>query len=491
MRLFNASSRVKEEFIPIDNNKVKMYACGITVYDDCHIGHARQAIIFDVISQYLRYKGYEVTYVRNYTDVDDKIIARANSEGINALSYSQKKIEEAEKDLAMLRIIDADIKPKASEYIEKIITFIDGLIKKGHAYAVERGDVYFSVNSFTEYGKLSNRNTEELLNGVRKFVEEGKESPADFALWKAAKEGEIYWESPWGNGRPGWHIECSTMILDTLGESIDIHGGGKDLIFPHHENEIAQSEAFTGKPFAKYWIHNGLITINGQKMSKSLGNSMTIKQALKKYNPEVIRYAMLEKHYSTEIDINDKVFSLSEKQLYYFYNTLVKINEFISNFGNNGNGKVIDNTVIDNIEKDFIASMDDDFNTSGAITHMFAICKYVNTLLSNKKLIKEDTSITLSKIKEKIVQVFSIIGLMQENPQSFVEELKSKHLKLLGISPDYIEDIILQRINAKTNKNYEIADKLRNTLLEQGIILNDGRDGTSWDIKELYSIGIE
>lgn len=489
MRVFNAYSRVKEEFTPINKNKVTMYACGITVYDDCHIGHARQAITFDIISQYLRYKGYDVTYVRNYTDVDDKIIARANSMGINVLSYSQKKIDEAEEDLSKLKVIDADIKPKASEYIGKIINFIEGLINKGHAYATERGDVYFSIRSFNEYGKLSNRNTDELLNGVRKDVEEGKESPFDFALWKSAKEGEIFWGSPWGKGRPGWHIECSAMVLDTLGESIDIHGGGKDLIFPHHENEIAQSEAFTGKTFAKYWVHNGLITINGQKMSKSLGNTMTIKQALEKYNPEVIRYAMLEKHYSTDIDLNDKVFSLAEKQLYYFYNTLAEINVFSNMYGNNTDGKVIDNSIVENVEKSFIASMDDDFNTAAAISDMFSVCKYVNALIINKKHQKQDISETLTKIKEKVKQQFSIIGLFQETPEVFIKELKSKHLYNLGITENYIEDLILQRDDAKVNKNYEIADRIRNILFEQGIILKDSKYGTSWDIKELYNIG--
>jgi cysteinyl-tRNA synthetase len=487
MKIYNAYSREKEAFIPLEGNKVKMYACGITVYDDCHVGHARQAIVFDVISQYLRHKGYDVTYVRNYTDVDDKIIARAHSEGINPLTYSQKKIEEAETDLSMLGVIDADIKPKASDYIEKIINFVDGLIKKGHAYATERGDVYFSVSSFKEYGKLSNRNTEELLNGVRKDVEEGKESPIDFALWKSAKAGEIYWESPWGKGRPGWHIECSTMVIDTLGESIDIHGGGKDLIFPHHENEIAQSEAFTGKPYAKYWVHNGLITINGQKMSKSLGNSMTIRQALEKYNAEVIRYTMLEKHYSTAIDLNEKVFSLAEKQLYYFYNTLLKISEF-QRSNNYSNGRVIDPSIIENIQMSFNDSMDDDFNTAAAISELFAVCKYVNTLINSTRFAKEDIAATLSQIKDTLVQVFSLIGLLTGNPQNFVDKLRTKHLQILGVTAEYIEEIILQRANAKACKDFQAADYLRKNLLDKGIILNDSKDGTSWDIKELYSL---
>lgn len=486
MRVYNAQSREKEELVPIVKNKIKMYACGITVYDECHIGHARQAITFGVISQYLRYKGFDVTYVRNYTDVDDKIIARANQEGINALVYSQKKIEEAEEDLARLRVTDADIKPKASEYIEKMIAFIEGLIKKGNAYSTTRGDVYFSVKSLEGYGKLSNRNIDDLINGVRKDVEEGKQDPLDFALWKSAKPGEISWTSPWGEGRPGWHIECSTMVYDTLGESIDIHGGGKDLIFPHHENEIAQSEAFTGKPFAKYWIHNGLITINGQKMSKSLGNSLTIKQALANYHPEVIRYAMLEKHYSTEIDLNDKVFSLAEKHLYYFYNSLVKAKEFIEINKSETLGKIADETLVENIDKDFIASMDDDFNTAAAISNLFAIFKYINTLLIDKKIFKEDITFTLDVIIKKLDENFSIIGLLQDNPDEFVSELKNKHMKNLNINVETIEDEIQKRNEAKANKDYQLSDTLRAALLEKGIILNDKKEGTSWDVKDLY-----
>lgn len=489
MKVYNAYSGMKEEFIPMEKGRVKMYACGITVYGDCHIGHARQAIIFDIISRYLRYRGYHVTYVRNYTDVDDKIIARANSLSTDVLSYSRKKIEEAEADLAALHVIDADIKPKASEYIDLIINFVSGLIHKGHAYSTARGDVYFSVESFNGYGKLSNRNTDELLNGVRKDVEEGKQNPLDFALWKSAKEGEISWDSPWGKGRPGWHIECSAMVLNTLGESIDIHGGGKDLVFPHHENEIAQSEAFTGKPFARYWVHNGLITINGQKMSKSLGNSLTIKQALSQYHPEVLRYAMLEKHYSSNVDLNERVFQLAEKQLYYFYNTLAKINVYSQNNGNLTDGTVIDPSYTDSIGKDFVEAMDDDFNTAAAIAQLFSICKNVNMLISSKKYSTADILVTASEIKEKTVRMYSLLGLLQQTPESFIEQMKAKHLRELGITQPEIESMILQRNKAKQEKDYTKADKIRNELLERGIILNDGKDGTGWDIKDLYNIG--
>ncbi len=489
MRVYNAYSGTKEEFIPIKEGRVKMYACGITVYDDCHVGHARQAIIFDIINRYLKFRGYDVTYVRNYTDVDDKIIARANALNMNVLAYSQKKVEEAEEDLSALRVTDADIKPKASEYIELIIKFTDGLIQKGHAYSTSRGDVYFSVESFKGYGKLSNRNTDELLSGVRKEVEEGKQNPLDFALWKSAKEGEISWDSPWGKGRPGWHIECSAMVLNTLGESIDIHGGGKDLIFPHHENEIAQSEAYTGKPFAKYWVHNGLITINGQKMSKSLGNSLTIKEVLSLYHPEVIRYAMVEKHYSSNVDLNEKVFQLAENQLYYFYQTITNINTTIKNNGTPTDGAVLEPAFIETIGKDFIEAMDDDFNTAAAIAQLFSICKYANTLISNRKHSGRDICATLGEIRNKTVSMFSLLGLLQETPESFVADLKNKHLKNLGITQDEILDFILQRNKAKQEKNYEVADKIRNELLDRGIILNDSKEGTRWDIKDLYNIG--
>ena len=329
MKIYNSLTKKKEEFVPIEKDNVKMYACGITVYDDSHIGHARASVTYDMVCCYLRFLGYKVKYVRNYTDVDDKIIARANALNMNALDYSEDRIKAAEDVFKKLGADFPDVKCKASENIENIIDFVSKLIKKGYAYPTEKGDVYYSVKKFKDYGKLSNINTEDLLNGVRKDVEEGKKDPLDFAVWKSAKPGEISWKSPWGNGRPGWHIECSCMVLHNLGETIDIHGGGKDLIFPHHENEIAQSEALTGKPLANYWMHNGLIKINGQKMSKSLGNSLTIKHALELYNPEVIRYAIVSKNYSSDIDLGESEFAIAEKHLYYFYNTINAINKFL------------------------------------------------------------------------------------------------------------------------------------------------------------------
>jgi len=487
MKIHNSLTNSKEEFVPINENEVKMYACGITVYDHCHIGHARQALTYEVMTQYLRYRGYKVTYVRNYTDVDDKIIARANEQGINALEYSKSKIEEAEKDLASLNIIDADIKPKASEYIDKIINFVSGLIEKGYAYPTEKGDVYFAVKSFPGYGKLSNRNPDDMLNGVRIDLEEGKRDPIDFALWKSAKENEIYWESPWGKGRPGWHIECSAMALNTLGETIDIHGGGKDLVFPHHENEIAQSECLTGKKLANYWTHNGLIKVNGQKMSKSLGNSVTIKDLVAKFHAEVIRYTFLSKHYSTDLDLTDKEYALAEKQLYYFYNTLNNIDEYLKD----KDIQYVEKETAKKIKDKFVEAMDDDFNTSAAMSELFGIFKNANNILVDKKKDGIEKIEELSQIKNATVEVFNVLGLFKTNPSEFIQKLRNKHLNILGMNEDEISNIIEERKQAKADKDYTKADELRNSLNEKGIILNDTKEGTTWDIKELYSISVD
>ena len=482
MKIYNSLTRKKEEFIPIEKDNVKMYACGITVYDDSHIGHARASITYDMICCYLRFLGYKVKYVRNYTDVDDKIIARANALNMNALDYSENRIKDAEKDFAKLGADFPDVKCKASENIDNIIDFVSRLIEKGYAYPTEKGDVYYIVKKFKDYGKLSNINTDDLLNGVRKDVEEGKRDPLDFAVWKAAKPGEISWKSPWGEGRPGWHIECSCMVLHNLGETIDIHGGGKDLIFPHHENEIAQSEALTGKPLANYWIHNGLIKINGQKMSKSLGNGLTIKQALELYNPEVIRYAIVSKSYSADIDLNDGEFALAEKHLYYFYNTISAIDKFLTQ---NTEMKEVANEVADGIEARFREAMDDDFNTPVAVAELFAAFKYVNSLLKDNKVTADEKAFILGKIKSEIVRCYNVMGLFKEDVQGLIDDLKNKYINKLGLNVTEIERKIEERAIAKVEKNYELADKIRSELDEKGILLNDSKEGTSWDIREL------
>ena len=487
MRIYNSMSGKKEDFKPIDGNNVKMYACGITVYDLSHIGHARQAIVYAMITDYLRYRGYNVKYVRNYTDVDDKIIRRANELGKDALEFSREQIEETEKDMADLHITEADEKTKASEYIEEIINFVKTLIEKGYAYPTKSGDVYYRVRKFVEYGKLSHRNVDDLINGVRIDVEEGKEDPLDFALWKSAKPGEIYWKSPWGNGRPGWHIECSAMALNTLGETIDIHGGGRDLVFPHHENEIAQSEALTGKTFAKIWTHCGLIKINGEKMSKSLGNSLTIRDALKMYNYEVLKYVMLSKHYSSDVDILDSDYSLAESHLYYFYNTIIKMEEFINTYNGNKNAEGLENDISKEIEAKFIEVMDDDFNTTAAISNLYNIFKYVNnSMKSANKSNREKVANTCAKILEEVKKVYGILGLFKQNPIEFTKEMKEKYVSELGIEVSRIEVKITERLEAKKNKNFELADKIREELDNMGILLNDTKEGTVWDIKELY-----
>ena len=489
MKIYNSMTRKKEELIPLEDGKIKMYACGITVYDLSHIGHARQAVVYSMISEYLRYRGYDVKYVRNYTDVDDKIINRANLLGKNALDFSKEQIIENEKDMKELHVKDADINVKASDYIDNIIKFVEGLINKGYAYSTKSGDVYYKVRKFKDYGKLSNRNIDELLNGVRKEVEEEKLDPLDFALWKSAKPGEIYWDSPWGKGRPGWHIECSAMILDNLGETIDIHAGGKDLIFPHHENEIAQSEAYTGKPLAKYWSHCGLIKINGEKMSKSLGNSLTIRDALKKYNYEVIKYVFLQKHYTSDIDIKDEDFDIAEKHLYYFYNTLNDAEKFISMYSKYQEKNVLEDDISIQIKDRFINAMDDDFNTAIVISELFNIFKYINLKIKNSN--KDNRAIianTLKNIVKISIELYNLIGLFTQTPIEFINVLKNKYINILNISYDEINELIRKRIEAKENKKYDLADEIRNELSEKGIILNDTKDGTTWNIKKLYNI---
>lgn len=410
--------------------------------------------------------------------------------GKNALEFSKEQIVETEKDMKNLHITDADVKTKASEYINKIIEFVQKLIDNGHAYATDKGDVYFSVKTFPEYGKLSHRKVDEMLNGVRIELEEGKKDPVDFALWKSAKPGEIYWNSPWGNGRPGWHIECSAMALDTLGETIDIHGGGRDLLFPHHENEIAQSEALTGKMLAKYWTHCGLIKINGEKMSKSLGNSLTIRDALNMYNYEVIKYVMFCKHYASDMDILDSDFQLAENHMYYFYSTIKNMKEFIALNEDSSIDKVLEDEIPNSIISKFIEAMDDDFNTAVAIANLHTIFKYANNIMkSAKKDNKNIVANTLKKILEDINEVYSgVLGLFEQQPEEFISDMKQKYLKKLKIDVNYIKSEIEKRAIAKKEKNFETADSIRAKLEKDGIILNDTKDGTTWDFKALYKI---
>lgn len=466
LKIYNVLTRKKEEFIPINTNKVKMYACGITVYDNAHIGHAYQAIIFDVIKKYLEYIGYEVTYVRNYTDVDDKIILKAREKGINPKELAEDLIKKTDNELSLLGVDKPTIQSKATECINDIIDMIKKLIDKGYAYSTDSGNVYFNVKKFNNYGKFSNRDVEEEYSGVRKDLEKDKLNEKDFALWKEAKDDEIYWESPWGKGRPGWHIECSTMSMKYLGEQIDIHGGGKDLLFPHHENEIAQSEALTGKRFANYWIHNGLVKINSQKMSKSLGNSILIEDLIKKYDKDSIRLSLLQNSYRSDINIINNFFDINQNKIYSIYKLFNMLD----------NKKITNNKVIIDIDKEFKDAMNNDFNTSLAIANLF---NYINEI--NKRVIDKDFDGAIS-IKNEIVKTYKVLGILDEDPSKKIKEIKNKFLTNNNISIDYVNNKINERKEYKNNKEYILADKIRDELSKQGILLEDTKEETRWDI---------
>lgn len=456
MKIYNTLTRKKEDFLPIEEGKVKMYACGITVSGEAHIGHGFQALIYDIMRKYLEKKGYVVTYARNYTDVDDKIIAKSNATGIPADEYAAKMIEEINAVMREMDVDDPTLWLKATDNIDNIIDFVSELIKKGHAYATPCGDVYFDVSSFKNYGALSNRSVEDMLDGVRIENGEEKRSPADFTLWKAAKDGEICWQSPWGKGRPGWHIECSAMNRKAFGDQIDIHGGGRDLIFPHHENEIAQTEALTGKRFVKYWTHNGLIKVNGQKMSKSLGNSLLLEDLLKKYSNEAIKFALLQTNYRGDINITDDLFPNAEKHLTEFYGIIKKVEE---KYGKTDNG----NQAIDDR---FNECMDDDFNTALALSDLFGLFKAIN-----KKFASGDASCAADI--NQIKQTYSLLGLFKKDADAYLKEVAEKNS---GDIPDEITRLATERWNAKKQKNWALADELREKIDALGYVVKDTRD---------------
>ena len=455
MRIYNTLTGKKQEFIPIEQGKVKMYACGITVSGEAHIGHAYQALIYDIIRKYLEKIGYSVTYARNYTDVDDKIIAKSNETGIPAEKYAEDMIKIIDREMERLHVDEPNVWLKATKSIDDIISFTSTLIEKGHAYPTEKGDVYFSVDSFPSYGKLSHRNLDDALNGVRVDNDELKKNPLDFALWKSAKEGEPYWDSPWGKGRPGWHIECSTMNKKAFGDQIDIHGGGRDLIFPHHENEIAQTEALTGKTFANFWIHNGLIKVNGQKMSKSLGNSLFLKDLLDKYSHETIKFALLQTNYRGDINVTDNLFPDAEKHLIDFYSVFKLALD--KGFTISGENKQIDD--------DFNNAMNDDFNTALAISNLYGYFKNIKAKISNGDA-------TVGADLNQIKNTYSLLGLFTIDPNEFIE----KHKKEEEI-PENVLAIANDRFVARQNKDWATSDKLRDELDALGYIVKDAKDG--------------
>ena len=444
--------------MPLSANEVKMYACGITVSGDAHIGHAYQALIYDIIRKYLVKKGYAVRYARNYTDVDDKIIARSHETGIPADKYAEMMIERIDGEMRELQVDDPDIWLKATETMDGMIDFISRLIEKGHAYATPEGDVYFAVDSFPGYGKLSGRNLEDARESVRIENEENKRSPLDFALWKSAKPGEPSWESPWGAGRPGWHIECSAMNLKAFGEQIDIHGGGRDLVFPHHENEIAQTEALTGKQFAKYWIHNGLIKVNGQKMSKSLGNSLLLSDLLARYSPEVIKFALLQTNYRGDINVTDSLFPDAEKHLVSFYAVLADAEK--AGVPMTGSAPEVD--------AEFDKAMDDDFNTAKALADLFSVFRESAAALRSGDLAR------VGALLGQVKKTYSLLGLFRTPPAEFLARAAKEKSSDI---PAEVVALAERRAAAKREKDWATADALRAEITAAGYAVKDSRDG--------------
>lgn len=461
MKVYNSLTKKKEEFTPLTEGKVKMYACGITVSGEAHIGHGYQALIYDIMRKYLQKIGYDVTYARNYTDVDDKIIAKSNETGIPADVYAEKMIENINAVMKDLEVDDPDVWLKATQNIENIIDFVSTLIQKGHAYPTKNGDVYFDVESFPAYGQLSNRNIEDALDGVRVDNDDEKKNAYDFALWKSAKAGEICWDSPWGKGRPGWHIECSAMNRAAFGDQIDLHGGGRDLIFPHHENEIAQTEALTGKRFVKYWTHNGLIKVNGQKMSKSLGNSLLLTDLLQKYSNEAIKFALLQTNYRNDINVTDTLFPEAEKHLYNFYTVLAEIE---------GAGLRVskdDEDFASKIDKEFNDCMNDDFNTALALGNLFAYFKEM------KKYGAEKDGKALA-MANQLRKTYSILGIFKKDAKAYVTWYESVHAEKI---PDEVTAIAEERWTARQQKDWAKSDELRAKLAELGYAVKDSKEG--------------
>ncbi len=457
MRIYNSLTRRKEEFKPLEEGKVKMYACGITVSGEAHIGHGYQALIYDIIRKYLEKSGYSVKYARNYTDVDDKIIAKSKETGIPADEYAAAMIKRIDGVMAQMDIDEPTLWLKATENIGNIISFISELVASGHAYAAPCGDVYFSVDSFKRYGCLSNRSVEDMLDGVR--VENGgeKKNPADFTLWKSAKPGEISWDSPWGKGRPGWHIECSAMNRAAFGDQIDIHGGGRDLVFPHHENEIAQTESLTGKQFAKFWTHNGLIKVNGQKMSKSLGNSLLLEDLLKKYTNEAIKFALLQNNYHNDINITDGLFPDAEKHLSAFYGVIKAVEDKY------GKGK----KPVKLIDDKFNADMDEDFNTSLALSELFGLFKSVSAkLAAGDESCADDVA--------QIRKTYSLLGLFKKDAGAYLAEVAAKNPEDV---PEEVQKLAQERWRAKKSRDFAEADRLRTEIDKLGYAVKDGKDG--------------
>jgi cysteinyl-tRNA synthetase len=482
--LYNTLKRRKEDFVPANGNDVNMYVCGITAYDLCHIGHARSSVVFDVLYRYLKHKGYDVTFIRNFTDIDDKIIKRAGEVGKEAAEIAEKFIGEFYVDMDRLAIQRPSVEPKCTEHIPEMIKLTEHLIEKGHAYATPSGDVYFKVRSFDGYGKLSGRNIDELESGARIAPGEEKQDPLDFALWKAAKPGEPSWESPWGLGRPGWHLECSAMSEKYAPLPLDIHGGGQDLAFPHHENEVAQSEAATGKPFANYWVHNGFVQINSEKMSKSLGNFFTIRDILDKFLPETLRYFLLTMHYRSPLDFSFDALEEAEKGIRRIYSALNQVDVELakskwkkSPFPEELTGE------LDQIEKSFIEAMEDDMNTAGALGHVFSAVRLAGRVCEDKNLRKADGGRDLfERLKKDVAQWGAVLGIFEREPAEFLTELRDNRAARAGIDPAKVQELLDARQQARKDKDFEKSDAIRDELAAMNVEVKDTPQGATWDV---------
>lgn len=466
MKIFNTLSRRKEEFVPLEPGKVKMYVCGPTVYNFIHIGNARPMIIFDTVRRYFEYKGYDVNYVSNFTDVDDKIIKKAIEEGVDADTISQRYIAECKKDMADMNVKPATTHPQATQEIGGMLEMIQTLIDKGHAYVAADGTVYFRTKSFKGYGKLSHKNLDEMMSGFRELKvtgEENKEDPSDFVLWKPKKDGEPYWESPWCQGRPGWHIECSVMSKKYLGEQIDIHAGGEDLIFPHHENEIAQSEAANGKTFANYWMHNGFLNIDNKKMSKSLGNFFTVREIGEKYDLQVLRFFMLSAHYRSPINFSAELMEASKNGLERIITCAERLKELLGKVSGDAltEAEQENKKSVDELVAKFEAAMDDDFNTADAVSAIFELVKLANSTAN-----EESSKAYVELLAGTIAKLSDVLGIITERK---AEVLDSE-----------VEELIAARQQARKEKNFALADEIRQKLLDMGIVLEDTREGVKW-----------
>jgi cysteinyl-tRNA synthetase len=481
LRIYNSLTRSKEIFEPQTPGKVRMYVCGPTVYDSCHIGHARSVVIFDVIYRYLIASGYEVTYIRNFTDVDDKIIQRANLLGISTTELAKKYIDEFHADMDALNNIRPDIEPKATEHIQQIIGIIETLFQKGFAYTVD-GDVYFPVELFKEYGKLSGRKLDDMEAGARVEVDPRKRNPFDFVLWKASKPDEPWWDSPWGKGRPGWHIECSAMSADYLGESFDIHGGGKDLIFPHHENEIAQSEAAFGKLFVKYWLHNGFVNINQEKMSKSLNNFKTVRDILNSYHPEALRLFLLSNHYRSPVDFNETAMRDALVGIEKMYSLLNRVEMKFGKFQDSL--LALKDLKLDDPENYwslFCNAMDDDFNSALGISILFDAVRNVNRIMDEAgEQISQTQKIIIGECCAEILKMGNILGILREAPSVFFEKSKLMESQKKSIDPAVIDALINDRVAARKAKDFKKADEIRDKLKSLNVQIEDRPEGTTW-----------